>query len=152
MFEYNIVIFPIHLSVHWTVVILDIVKKELLYLDSLSPDTQNEKVVLQIREFIKHEAKRWRVFFSDQIPCKTGHTLKDFPTQSNGWDCGVFVCLYSLYQMLGIPYNFDQSHIPLARTWIAKVLIELPVKETSTDENQAVSMDDDVIEIDPGES
>jgi Ulp1 family protease len=41
------------------------------------------------------------------------------PRQSNGFDCGVFVCLYASYLMSNKTFDFTQSDLPAMRKWMA---------------------------------
>jgi len=52
----------------------------------------------------------WRL---DDVPC---------PIQHNGYDCGVFVCVFMEYLSRGAKFNFTQDHMLSFRHLIAREL------------------------------
>ena len=34
-----------------------------------------------------------------------------FPTQSDSFNCGIYICLYAYFQMKNLPILFDESHL-----------------------------------------
>lgn len=54
---------------------------------------------------------------------------KDIPKQNNGYDCGVFVCLYGAYRAIDLPFDFTQDNILLIRQFFAHVIHETGVKQ-----------------------
>jgi Ulp1 family protease len=48
----------------------------------------------------------------------TGWTIaqpKNIPAQENGYDCGVFTCIFAEYSSRGEPFDFSQSHMKYFR-------------------------------------
>ncbi len=46
------------------------------------------------------------------------------PKQENGFDCGMFVCMYADYLMQDLPEEFSQEHMPMLRHKIAHCVLE----------------------------
>lgn len=46
-------------------------------------------------------------------------SLKGIPQQTNGYDCGVFMCQYALYLALGKPFDFTQRDMSTIRRRMA---------------------------------
>ena len=55
----------------------------------------------------------WQVSYPELV------RFQRFPRQSNGFDCGVFVCLYASYLMSNKTFDFTQSDLPAMRKWMA---------------------------------
>ncbi|XP_062516153.1 sentrin-specific protease 2-like [Corticium candelabrum] len=93
IFQYDAVTIPVQLPGHWTIVVLDIKRAEIKYLDSFQPNQTNYTVVARIREFLRCEAAKWKFSVSSKWPCIAEFSLRDFPIQANKADCGVFICM-----------------------------------------------------------
>ena len=48
----------------------------------------------------------------------------DTPMQENGYDCGVFVCMYADYVLDNLPFSFSQANIPMLRRKFCLCIIE----------------------------
>jgi Ulp1 family protease len=46
-------------------------------------------------------------------------TQRDTPRQRNGYDCGVFTCMFAYFLSKNQPLTFSQEHIALYREQIA---------------------------------
>jgi Ulp1 family protease len=51
-------------------------------------------------------------------------TTIDTPMQENGWDCGVFTCMFADFLGLGYPLSFKQEHITQCRERIALSILK----------------------------
>jgi hypothetical protein len=47
------------------------------------------------------------------------------PRQTNGYDCGVFVCLYAAYLSLGKSFNFGQGDTLGIRLWMVQLIYQI---------------------------
>ena len=47
----------------------------------------------------------------------------EVPFQKNGYDCGVFACMYADYLASGTPMDFSQSDIPVMRSRMLLALL-----------------------------
>ena len=54
-----------------------------------------------------------------EIRWKLVSTNIDTPRQENGFDCGVFTCMYADFLSMGYPLTFNQEHIAKCRQRIA---------------------------------
>jgi sentrin-specific protease 1 len=84
----EMILIPVHLGNHWSLVSFDVLKQKITYYDSL--DIYNENCIQILKQFftklfIKHNKK----------PCKSWkccYRPKNIPKQANSSDCGVFIC------------------------------------------------------------
>ncbi|XP_028283519.1 sentrin-specific protease 5-like isoform X2 [Parambassis ranga] len=125
LFSKSLLLVPIHLEVHWCLVIADIVKKKICLYDSQGNALQ--KVARNILKYLMTEAKEkqhtafengWTVSFDEKIP-----------QQTNENDCGVFVLEYSRCLALTRPLQFSQKDIPKIRKRIYKELCDCKLHE-----------------------
>ena len=93
--DFRLVLFPFHRGSHWTLVAADLVKEEIRYYDSLAPVSASEEV---------QEARNSVLCTAATILAQNGVTIGPWelqpntpglPQQSNGSDCGVFVCRFA---------------------------------------------------------
>ncbi|AXI23881.1 C-terminal catalytic domain [Cardinium endosymbiont of Sogatella furcifera] len=115
LFSYDIVLVPIHLGNHWCLVVIDLRKKTIRYYDSLgNANDGGLKKLLQFftdavanKQATKKDTKAWRCSY-----------LKE-PAQSNGSDCGVFICQFADYVSRDLPINFTEHDMPYFRKRMA---------------------------------
>ncbi|KAG6742254.1 hypothetical protein POTOM_055544 [Populus tomentosa] len=101
---------PVCLKNHWILICVDIERRALLWLDSLSFDHAEKDVIS--RWIIEHlmpklgydNAQEWQ--FLEPV---------DLPRQTNEVDCGIFVMKYADCLALGDHFPFTQQDIPLFR-------------------------------------
>lgn len=88
LFAYDVILIPVHLENHWILVVINIKDKSVEYYDSLGG--YNCTVMKKVTEFIELEQAKW---------CKYPKTFlrykKKVSLQDNGYDCGVYVCMYA---------------------------------------------------------
>lgn len=114
IFSKDIILFPIHLGVHWCLAIADFRKKELQYLDSMGGNGMACLRILKNYLWFEHLDKKkeeydistWKeiVFGRNQIP-----------QQMNGSDCGVFTCKFAEYISVDATFSFSQQDMPYFR-------------------------------------
>ncbi|EGC34898.1 hypothetical protein DICPUDRAFT_55498 [Dictyostelium purpureum] len=124
IFSLDKVILPVHLGNHWCCAVINFKDKQFQYFDSLLGD--NRECLKKLRRYVADEmvnrSKQGIVNldeFKDSIP-------KDIPIQSNGYDCGVFMCKYAEFSSRGSELNFTQKDITQYRRRIA---LELYLKK-----------------------
>ncbi|QSL64239.1 hypothetical protein MERGE_000394 [Pneumocystis wakefieldiae] len=83
--EQDYVLIPIHLGVHWCMSIINFKKKRFEYWDSLNG--KSGKVFLLLRDYLFQESGN-TINLDDWID----YIPESGPTQTNGYDCGVFAC------------------------------------------------------------
>ncbi|CAH1733405.1 unnamed protein product [Aphis gossypii] len=119
LFSKKKLMFPINLKSisHWVLVCADLETKELKYLDSLHG--YNVNVLLKLFEYLRkiHMDRVGTPFCTNQWNLKRlDNTL--VPKQSNGYDCGVFVCTFAKYLARGAKFNFAQTNMQWFRNLI----------------------------------
>ena len=92
---------------HWILLILKMQTKEITVYDP-----QGKEHADTIGEYQKWlGSSTWSVVYPQH--------KRRIPRQSNGCDCGVFVCMYASYQMHKHDYDFNQRDMEDFRKWIA---------------------------------
>ncbi|KAI4902375.1 hypothetical protein NFI96_018845 [Prochilodus magdalenae] len=114
LFLYDIILIPLHLGVHWSLVAVDLRTKSVRSYDSMGQ--RHDDICNLILMYMKEEYKvkkgkdlevlKWTV---------TSMRANEVPQQKNGSDCGVFVCKYADYIARGRPFTFRQCHMPYFR-------------------------------------
>lgn len=125
LFSKSLLLVPVHLEVHWCLVMADLVKKKICLYDSQG--NALHKVARNILRYLLTEAKEKKqsAFESDW----TVSFDEDVPQQTNENDCGVFVLEYSRCLALSEPLQFSQRDIPKIRRRIYKELCECKLHE-----------------------
>ncbi|XP_040596747.1 sentrin-specific protease 2-like [Mesocricetus auratus] len=114
IFEKDIVLVPIHLEVHWNLVVIDLRQKTIAYWDSMG--LKRPSVLRMIFQYLQEESKARRNIDLDPLEWRQ-HSMaaEEIPLQLNKSDCGVFTCKYADYISRGQPITFSQKHMPLFR-------------------------------------
>ncbi|XP_069500448.1 sentrin-specific protease 3 isoform X2 [Ambystoma mexicanum] len=118
IFKKDLLLIPIHLEVHWSLVSVDVIRKSITYFDSQR--TLNRRCPKHIGKYLQAEAvKKDRPdFFSDW----KGFFKMNVARQNNDSDCGAFVLQYCKFLALGLPFTFTQQDMPKLRRQIYKEL------------------------------
>ncbi|XP_078574037.1 uncharacterized protein LOC144860600 [Branchiostoma floridae x Branchiostoma japonicum] len=125
----DIVFMPVYQASHWGLLVYYVKKKWVVLMDSL----QSSHCINQVTALAR--AKRFLTFY---LP-KNELNWKDWtfymppadeiPQQTNGNDCGVFVCQYALHLARKIPLNFSQVAIPNIRKWMVLEICTASLRE-----------------------
>ncbi|KAG9016560.1 Smt3-specific protease [Tulasnella sp. 427] len=117
IFSKDVILVPINLgNAHWTCAAINMMKKRIEYYDSMG--SQRPKVYKILREYLEkeHMAKKSKPFNFDGWQ---DYWSEETPQQENGYDCGVFICMF----MEGISrgeeaedFVFDQTNMPYLRS------------------------------------
>ncbi|XP_040591233.1 sentrin-specific protease 2-like [Mesocricetus auratus] len=114
IFEKDIVLVPVHLEVHWSLVVIDLRKKTIAYWDSMG--LKRPSVLRMIFQYLQEESKARRNIDLDPLEWRQySMEAEEIPLQLNKSDCGVFTCKYADYISRGQPITFSQKHMPLFR-------------------------------------
>ncbi|XP_051031929.1 LOW QUALITY PROTEIN: sentrin-specific protease 2-like [Phodopus roborovskii] len=114
LFEKEIVLVPIHRKVHWSLIVIDLRKQSIVYLDSMGQTGQN--ICETIFQYLQNESKTRRNIELDPLEWKQcSVTSEEIPQQLNGSDCGMFTCKYADYISRDQPVTFSQQHMPIFR-------------------------------------
>ncbi|CAF1362599.1 unnamed protein product [Adineta steineri] len=107
-FNYHIVLIPIHLENHWTLVTIDFSSHCISYYDSLGG--KNDKCLDLIHNFVEHMYAMKKL----QASWIVGY-WKSVPQQKNTNDCGVFICQFAKYLARQWLINLTQEDMPRFR-------------------------------------
>ncbi|NXG42227.1 SENP2 protease, partial [Psilopogon haemacephalus] len=110
IFQKDLLLVPIHLTVHWALVVIDLRKKTISYYDSLGQ--RGTKICQTLLHYLQEESR------SKGAPelAASGWTLhsleaSQIPQQRNQSDCGVFLCKYAEHLCRETAFSFSQKHM-----------------------------------------
>ncbi|KAM7132807.1 sentrin-specific protease 2 isoform 4-T4 [Molossus nigricans] len=114
LFEQELILVPIHRKVHWSLVVIDLRKKCLKYLDSMGQ--KGNRICEILLQYLQDESKTKRNVDLSLLEW-THYSMKphEIPQQLNGSDCGMFTCKYADYMSRDKPITFTQHQMPLFR-------------------------------------
>ena len=110
IFSKRLLLFPIHLNIHWCLAVVDLAEHSISYYDSLKK--ANPVCLKTIHNYlVQHSSNRlvnWKLVHHS-----------DIPEQLNSSDCGVFVCMYARYLSYASPFSFSQMEMSSIRRHVA---------------------------------
>lgn len=126
----DLILFPIHLGMHWCMAGIDFRHRTITYYDSLRG---NNALCLQLlRSWLEQESHdKCGVEF--EFTGWTGLCYKDMPTQKNGYDCGVFSLAVAEHISRDAPLSFSQLDMPYWRDRISYEIITGKLLACSSD-------------------
>ncbi|NXN20329.1 SENP2 protease, partial [Indicator maculatus] len=94
IFQKDIILVPIHLGVHWALVVIDVRKKAIRYYDSLGQ--RGMKICQALLQYLQEESRSRRGLELASAQWSL-HSMgaQEIPQQRNQSDCGVFLCQYA---------------------------------------------------------
>ncbi|XP_072280877.1 sentrin-specific protease 1 [Pyxicephalus adspersus] len=114
VFSVDILLFPIHLGVHWCLAVIDFRRKTITYYDSMGdPNDEACKLLLQYLKLESQDKKG--VCFDCNGWTLSSKKRHEIPPQLNGSDCGMFACKYAEYIAKDKPITFTQHNMPYFR-------------------------------------
>ncbi|XP_028912135.1 sentrin-specific protease 3 [Ornithorhynchus anatinus] len=118
IFNKQLLLIPIHLEVHWSLVSVDVRRRTITYFDSQR--TLNRRCPKHIAKYLQAEAaKKDRPDFHQGWK---GYFKMNVARQNNDSDCGAFVLQYCKFLALSQPFSFTQQDMPKLRRQIYKEL------------------------------
>lgn len=110
---------PINLNQsHWALGMIDIKNERVIYVDSLShgPNAMSFAILNDLKSYVVQESKNTigKDFQLSHISC---------PQQPNGFDCGIYVCLNTLYLSKDSDLTFNYDDASRMRTYIALLIL-----------------------------
>lgn len=114
LFSFDILLVPLHASMHWCLAVVDLRTRHLAYYDSLNTAVYDQTGCLELlQQYLEDESQHKRNHGLDW----ENWTLKimDVPRQENCSDCGVFTCQYAECISRDAPISFGQQHMPYFR-------------------------------------
>ena len=117
------VLFPIHSGEHWTLIVVEPDKKTVQFLDSLTVSRNFSSAPRTIKAFMesRHREKGEEAEYRIKI-------REDIPKQTNGVDCGVFVCQYAERITRKAMMDFQQEDMREERKTMTTELLEGKLK------------------------
>ncbi|XP_042651756.1 sentrin-specific protease 2 isoform X2 [Tyto alba] len=114
LFKQDLILVPIHLRVHWALVVIDVRKKTIKYFDSMGQ--KGDKICEALFQYLQEESREKRNL-ELTVSEWTLHSMesREIPQQLNGSDCGVFMCKYADYISRDKPITFTENHMPYFR-------------------------------------
>ncbi|NWR81808.1 SENP2 protease, partial [Centropus unirufus] len=105
LFKQDLILIPVHLMEHWTLVVIDTRKKTIKYFDSVGLD--GSRICKTLFKYLQEESWETRKLELNSSEW-TLHSMEphEIPQQWNGSDCGVFVCKYADYLARDKPLTF----------------------------------------------
>ena len=108
---------------HWFLIIVDFASAEIGAFDSNPVKTSRMQYLYNVQRYLndeweenkqkRHEKKirpRWRICDVD---------VSNNNVQENGFDCGVFTCMFMYFSVMSWPFVIDQAHIDKCRPHLA---------------------------------
>jgi len=94
---------------HWVLVCVNVHEKELVYYDSMLGAVNPTKIMDTIMKYLCDEGRnKLHIFIDVNL---WNYLIAMCPQQTNGMDCGVFVCVFAEYLTRGAAFNFTQDHM-----------------------------------------
>lgn len=110
---------PINLNQsHWALGVIDIARKRVVYVDSLSngPNAVSFAILNDLQKYVVEESNNTigSDFELENLAC---------PQQPNGFDCGIYLCMNTLCLSQDSPLHFDQKDAVNMRTYIGHLIL-----------------------------
>lgn len=109
----DILIVPVHSEVHWFLATIDIRNKAISYYDSLNGTY--EECIETMKTIV--------ATYIDKTNMYSIYIDKEIPQQKNGYDCGVFLCVFAEYLSRYSEFDFDQEDMVYFRRKISYEII-----------------------------
>ncbi|KAL7491548.1 hypothetical protein ACHAWT_000863 [Skeletonema menzelii] len=142
IFKLKYVFCPINIdNIHWVGVCMFMEQKIIEYFDSLSGSGSR-----YIKGFLKYVDDEWHDKTGERMDMnewKIVDCQSSTPRQSNGFDCGVFTCMFAHFLTKDCRPTFKQSDISECRNYIALSILKNrvvePFENEPEDESQSPS-------------
>ena len=111
---------PINLNEsHWALGLIDIERKRIIYVDSLSrgPNSLSLTILNNLKSYIIEESK-------DTIGEDFELIHGNCPQQPNGFDCGIYVCMNALYLSKDSELTFSSKDAANMRNYIGHLILQ----------------------------
>jgi len=121
IFSIDKLFFPINVcGDHWTLAVIHMTEKRIQFYDSMSGDGDGDRYLEGLMQYLKneHEDKKGCPL-PDEDEWELVECTADTPQQRNGFDCGVFTCMFCDFLSTDCPLTFSQEHITQCRERIA---------------------------------
>ena len=130
--EKDMVFFPIHKDHHSSLVVIEMKTKTIHYLDSISGSRRISAAPRTMKKYMekyyktKGEVTTFKINIRENIPCQT-----------NGVDCGVFLCQYAERLARKAPIDFKQEDMEEIRGKMTEELLKSELFKNKSEGTQA---------------
>ncbi|KAH9377652.1 hypothetical protein HPB48_000869 [Haemaphysalis longicornis] len=114
LFSFDILLVPLHCTLHWCLAAVDFRKRSIVYYDSLVSKGDKWQYLFQLQDYLGDESQGKKATAMSWDDWTLG-IAEDLPQQENTSDCGVFMCQYSECLSRDAPVAFGQQHMPYFR-------------------------------------
>ena len=115
-FECNKIFIPINIkNVHWAMIVISFIAKEICYVDSYAPfpgGNKNDDRLKIALQFLKDWAAKKNISFNSK---EWKLKIPEVPQQSNGFDCGMFTIYCARYLSEDLPPYYNQEQMAINR-------------------------------------
>ncbi|TMW62575.1 hypothetical protein Poli38472_005193 [Pythium oligandrum] len=132
LFSMDKIFVPVNVSnTHWCLAVIFMTEKRIQYFDSMAgPGTKCLEVLLKyLHDEMQH--KKQQPF--DSEGWELVETVPGTPQQENGWDCGVFTCLFADYLSQNLDLSFSQNDMEFQRNRMILRIVQGSVPEEEDD-------------------
>ena len=116
-------------SHHWSLILINIVNKRIYYLDPKSTYVPEDKIMFDlgiVHKIIWHNVllKPIDLDVPTVIPGWTSlrHRAALYPSQDNGYDCGIFIVMFFFYLTRDAEFDFNATDCSKIRSWFCSLL------------------------------
>lgn len=120
VFDYDVIVVPLHHAVHWSLAVIYTREKVIRTYDSMEDayEEEDKRALRTLKRYVHDEHKR---YYGRGVDYEL-RRVRRIPQQSNGRDCGVFMCQYARCIMLSKDFDFDEGDGSYLRQ---KMLLEI---------------------------
>ncbi|KAL8187615.1 UNVERIFIED_CONTAM: hypothetical protein K2H54_051933 [Gekko kuhli] len=114
LFQHDMILVPIHIQIHWGLLVVDMRRKAIKYFDSMGHN--GYRICKRLLQYLQEESKAKRNL-DINVSSWTLYSMKphEIPQQLNSSDCGIFACKYADFISRDKPIMFTQHHMPYFR-------------------------------------
>lgn len=120
IFAFDMILLPIHLGIHWCCAEVNFKNRAIYYYDSLHNSNNLCLKLIQeylIAEHLDKKGNDGRAEFN--FANWTLESPKNIPCQQNGYDCGVFACVFAEHRSRNADFIFSQKDMNYFRDKIS---------------------------------
>jgi sentrin-specific protease 1 len=134
VFGQDLLLIPINYpGSHWALMVLDMKNKVTTYYDSLGAPHPGHAISAKLLRWLRDEWREKKGGELETSGWEVRTAPSTLPRQTNGFDCGVFMCVYMDFLAAGhVPTvsDFTQEDMPMFRNRIAASLLQSRLLET----------------------
>jgi len=118
IFQLDKIICPVNVAnSHWTCAVIFVQEKRIQFYDSMGGT--GRRTLKGLLQYMVDEYKDKKKKVLDVNEWTLVHNQPDTPEQANGYDCGVFTCMFADFISRNQPLTFTQDHVTECRERIA---------------------------------